>query len=492
MFSKPILLPANFRALDTKMVLREKESGSLALSNKLKARLCVKGYKQEYGIDYFETYSPVACQNALRIFITIMIHLNYEMDTVDVITAFLLADLKEEIYIKLPEGYPAKPQDKGKVLRLLKALYGTKQAPYSWNQTIDGYLKSLKFTAITSDRCIYVGWFKNIKCYLLLYVDDMIIASPNRSVMQSLKNIIHQKFPIRDNGPLKFFLNMHFDRDWDNKCIYIHQSTKIENIIKEFNITGHKQIPADPNIMLSKDMCPTDPLELQYMSKYPYKRAVGLLLYISLTSRPDIATAVSAVGRYAANPGRPHWNAVLHIMEYLNHTKEFHLKMGGKDNNLVLQAYSDADWAGETDQRKSRTGLCVFLGKSCVMWCSKLQTSIALSSMSAEYVALAATCVEVIWARSFLHEIGQIQNGPTTIYEDNKSCIDVASNGKQHPGLKAVDIRHHFVQERVIVKKDITLEKKSTTVMTADLFTKQLARNAFQRHRASLGLIKRK
>ena len=182
-----------------------------------------------------------------------------------------------------------------------------------------------------------------------------------------------------------------------------------------------------------------------------------------------------------------HWKAVIQILMYLKGNSKLALVLGGA-NPLTLHAYSDADWAGDTDRRRSRTGYCIFLGSSLIVWCSKLQLSTALSTMEAEYMALSATCQDVIWLRKLISEMGHRQNQATTVYEDNTSCMAVASSESYHPGIRHIDIRYHFIQDRITEIKDIALEYKPTGEMIADLFTKQLPFPAFSRHRHALGL----
>jgi len=263
-FSEPIDLPKGFKTLDTKIVLKLKEAEFKGAVRRAKARLCARGFKQVQGIDFFETFSPVASLDSLRIFLTIMATMDYEIDCVDVITAFLLANLQEEIYIEIPDGYPNKHLYQGKVLRLLKNLYGLKQAPMEWNSTIDTYLNIIGFKSIQSDHCIYVGNFSGEICYILHYVDDMLIATKSRSTIQLLKDAINNKFPIQDKGPVSFFLNMHIHRDRKARVITLHQQPKIEKLLSDARLTPEEKkliskvskIPASPDKFLSHDQCP--------------------------------------------------------------------------------------------------------------------------------------------------------------------------------------------------------------------------------------------
>jgi hypothetical protein len=210
----PQILPHGKTALGTKMVLKIKETADSTAPMDFKARLCVQGFRQVEGIDYHQTYAPVAAHNSLCVFLSIMTMLDYEIDCVDVVAAFLHAVLKEEIYIKMPDGYPCKPHEKNYAIRLQKTLYGLKQSPMEWNSTLHSFLVSIGFTNTQSERCIYTGIFQDKLCYLLLFVDDMLLCTPlgDRKTMVQLKERIHSKFPIKDKGPLEFFLNMHFKR----------------------------------------------------------------------------------------------------------------------------------------------------------------------------------------------------------------------------------------------------------------------------------------
>jgi hypothetical protein len=492
--SAPVDLPVGFKPLDTKMVLKRKEQETVNGPRRYKARLCCKGFRQAYGVNYFDTFAPVAAYNAVRIFVSMLASMDYEMDTVDVTTAFLHAPLKEEIYIKLPPSYSNKDKYPGKVLRLLKCLYGLKQSPMEWNAELNNFLISIGFEPTTIDPCIYTHKLKH--WYILIYVDDMILAVKTRQEMAELKNSIQERFPCSDKGPISIFLNIHFIRDRKERTIELFQPTKVSKVLKDPHLSPDdlktvgklRKTPACNNTVLTAEMSPTSPEEQTRMASKPYLSILGQVLYIAITTRPDIATAVSACGKFSKNPGNDHWLALLRILSYLNGTQDMRLHLGGIAASLVLETFSDADWAGDLDQRKSRSGYVVLLNKNPVIWSSKLQTTVALSSTEAEYIALSAATRDTIWSRILLGELGFEQTSPTTIYEDNQSCIKIAESKKSLPGLKHIDIRHHFIRDR-IANKDICLERKDTSEMIADIFTKQLTTTLFEKHRIQLRLI---
>ena len=237
-------------------------------------------------------------------------------------------------------------------------------------------------------------------------------------------------------------------------------------------------------------MCPKTQEEKQVMSQLPYRSILGQALYIAITTRPDIVPAVSACGKFAENPGQEHWNALLQILAYLHGTQHLSLELGNKAKDITLTAFADADWAGDLDKRRSRSGYIILCNDSPVIWSSKLQVSVALSSTEAEYVALAMTARDVIWCRTLLCELGFEQYNPTIIYEDNNSCINIAESPRKHPGVKHIDIRYHFIRDR-IASKEIALKRMPTLEMVADLFTKQLPTQSFEKHRRSIRMVGR-
>ena len=289
---------------------------------------------------------------------------------------------------------------------------------------------------------------------------------------------------------------MHIHRDRKARTITLHQQPKIEKLLSDARlipedkkcISKVSKIPASPDIILSHDQCPKDKDDPNAVDRTLFQSFVGMLLYIAITARPDLSTAVSSVARFSHNPGKAHWRAVLMILRYLQGTIRMRFQLGGTSKYPELRAYVDSDWAGDKS-RKSRTGFVIFLCGALVIWSSKLQKCVALSSTEAEYVAVTAAARFVIWARQFLQELGFEQPESTIICEDNKGCIDIAISSKAHPAIKHIDIRHHFIRERVQEIKDIKLEKVSTEVMVADLFTKQLPFPVFKRHRDKLQLL---
>jgi len=492
-FSSPCDLPIGFKPLDTKMVLKLKEPEGINIPRRHKARLCARGFKQEEGINYDFTFAPVAAYNSLRAFIAILASLDYEIHTVDVKTAFLHSFLKEEIYIDIPDGFPEAEmlRKQRKVLKLLKCLYGLKQSPKEWNQDLDHFISSLGFEACPSDQCIYVN--QKQKQYLLVYVDDIIIGTKTMSEMEALKSTINQRFEISDKGEISIFLNMSFQRNRSKRVIYLSQPSKIKKLLSDSRLDASEQViirtptklPACSNTILTSNMCASSDEETRIMAKKPYKSFLGQILFIAITCRPDISTAVSLCGRFAQNPGVKHWMALLRIAAYLISTQSLALELGGFCRNVSLEAYSDANWGGDTDNRRSRSGHVLLLNGSPIVWVSKLQQSVALSSTESEYVALSLCCQDVAWTRNLLDQLGFKQHEPTNVFEDNASCIKIAESKRQMPGVKHVEIRYHFVRD-MVQQGIVRLSPIGTTEMLADTLTKCLPVPVFVKHREAL------
>jgi hypothetical protein len=328
----------------------------------------------------------------------------------------------------------------------------------------------------------------------MIYVDDLLIGTKTTSEMEELKRMIKERLPITDKGPLTHYLNIWFERNRSKRTITLSQSIKISKLLNDPQLSKEdllvirkpRKTPASSNTILTFDMCPTD--KQSGDTFYPYRSILGQVLYIAITTRPDIVPAVSACGKFAENPGKAHWDALLQILAYLHGTQHLCLELGAVSKEITLSAYADADWAGDLDKRKSRSGYVVLCNDSPIIWSSKLQQSVALSSTEAEYVSLSLASREVIWCRTLLKELGFEQLNATVIYEDNDSCIKIANSPRKHPGIKHIDIRYHFIKDR-IESKEIILQRIPTTSMVADLFTKQLAVQLFEKHRDALRIV---
>jgi hypothetical protein len=444
---------------------------------------------QKEGIDYQETYAPVVRYGSLRLLLGLANTLNLEVHQMDVKTAFLNGDLKEEIYMTQPEGFISKGTE-NLVCKLNKTLYGLKQSSRAWYLKLHQFLVNQSFTKNLADYSVYSKQQDGTIFIISVYVDDILIACNKLEDLEHLKKQLKSNFEMKDLGELRWFLGMEVTRDRKAGTMKLSQAQYVKKILERFNMVECKEVatPLDPSVKLSKSMSPTITQEdLDKMRTSPYRSIVGSLMYAMIATRPDLAVSVGTLSRFLQNPGLQHWNQAKRVLRYLKATQDVGLEFKSKGTHLV--GYSDADWAGDIDTRRSTTGYLFYLGGALVSWNSKLQATVALSSTEAEYLALTAAVKEALWIRTFLHDLGIIDIKETPIFSDNQGCLALAKNPVYHGRTKHIDVRHHFIRDN-IEKGDIVVDYCQTDHMPADLLTKPLARTKFEEHKAKLGLTK--
>ncbi|KAM1074315.1 hypothetical protein ACFX2B_019087 [Malus domestica] len=306
-----------------------------------KARLVAKGYRQREGIDYEETFSPVAMIKSIRILLVIAAYHDYEIWQMDVKTAFLNGYLEEELYMTQPEGFVSK-SEKPKVCKLQRSIYGLKQASRSWNIRFDTEIKTFGFAQNEDDNCVYQKVVGEAVVFLVLYVDDILLFGNDTAVLSSVKVWLSKTFHMKDLGDASYVLGIKLYRDRSRKLIGLSQSMYIDKVLSRFQMEQSKKgfLPVGHGIHLSKSMEPKTPEEIRQMSCIPYASAIGSLMYAMICTRPDIAYAVSITSRYQSNPGSEHWIAVKTVLKYLRRTKDMFLVYGGTNNEAVGDCYS--------------------------------------------------------------------------------------------------------------------------------------------------------
>ena len=313
-------LPKGRKLVRTKWIYKIKRDKNGAIS-KYKARLVAQGFTQVEGVDYTETYSPVARLSTVRTILAIAALKGYDVHQMDVDTAFLYGELQEEIYVRPPVGYPCPP---GKVLRLNKALYGLKQSPREWNNNINQFIVSLGFVRSQSDPCVYRHADADGEVILVVYVDDIIIAGSSLDRINDVKQAFNKKYKMKDLGQLEFVLGVQVDINKDKGTIRLSQRQYVLDMLASFGLhdCNPSKTPLSAGTYLSRQDCPTTETGKREMEKYRYREAVGSLLWLANGTRPDIAFAVSQVAKFMSNPGKPHWAAVKSIMRYLKGSLE--------------------------------------------------------------------------------------------------------------------------------------------------------------------------
>eukprot|EP00253_Pinus_taeda_P025696 PITA_25696 len=439
-------LPKNKTPIGCKWLFKPKMDADGSIE-KLKARLDAKGYSQQEGIDFDDTFAPVAKLNTIRILIALATKCHWELHQLDVKSAFLNGDLKEEIHLVQPEGFVKQGQE-NLVCRLKKALYGLKQAPRSWYKNVDSFFLEYGFHRSLNDPNLYTRYNNQGQIILIsLYVDDMIITGDADDLIRGIKRLMAQAFEMKDLGSLHYRLGLEVCRDTGQT--FLTQGKHARNLLEKFGMDQCKSAatPLQENLKLSSDDGTKE------VDATMYRQLVGNLIYLT-TTRPDLAYSVSVLSQFMSKP---------------------------------LESFLDSDWAGNLDDRKSITGYTFSIGSEVIAWSSEKQSVVALSSCEAEYQALCATTCEAIWLRRLLNDAGKEQKNSTSIKSDNQSTIKLAHNRVFHKNTKHIDTQRHFIREKV-QSKEIIVEYYKTCDNVADIFTKPLARVKFELFRGMLGV----
>ena len=401
-------LPGDQKAVGSKWVFKVKTNADGSIE-RCKARLVAQGYSQQEGLDYDETFSPVVRSESVRSVIALAAMNNLRLHQMDITTAFLHGDLQEEVYMKQPEGFVAQLQE-NLVCRLKKSIYGLKQSPRCWNQALDAQLKEFGFKQSSNDPCIYVSTTDSM-LFLAVYVDDIVLAGKSQQTIAKVKADLGKHFRVKDMGELHYFLGVNVKQNFEAGKIWIGQPSYAQNVLEKFGLQNCK-LAATPVATGTKLLKATEDSEL--FDTTLYQSAVGMLLYLSGWTRPDITFAVSNVARFCSKPTKEHWVAVKHILRYLKGTINYGLMYSNNDeNDDTIIGYSDADWAGDANDRKSTSGYLFMMSGAPVSGKSKKQTCVALSTAEAEYVALAYVTQEVTWLRELFKDLHNEQTKPT-------------------------------------------------------------------------------
>lgn len=471
--------PPNRKILRGRWVFKLKR-GPAGEITRYKARWVVRGFEQREGIDYHETFASVVKPMSYKALFAIVAAKDWELEQMDVKTAFLYGDIDEEIYVEQPTGAE---DGTTRVCKLRKALYGLKQSPRLWNNTCLDFFKKLGYSPLTADMSVLT----NGQTYVAIYVDDLLLAGPSATEIADLKVKLNKRFQMSDLGPCSYYLGMKVTRDRPNRVLRLSQTGYIEEVLRKFDMDkcNPSKLPMDPHSKLfpteEGETCPAD-------RRTKYQSAVGSLMYAMLGTRPDIAYAVSVVSRYASNPNNSHFGAVNKIFRYLRGTAPLGLTFRG--DLKQLKGYTDADWGGDTGTRRSTSGYVYNIGSGAISWSSKRQPTVALSTCEAEYIGQTQAAKEAIWLKELLGQLNVNESeGPhvTVLYCDNLGAMALAKNPQFHARTKHIDIQHHFVREKV-AEGQIALQHVSTDQQVADGLTKPLPKDKFVLFRDTIGL----
>jgi hypothetical protein len=312
--------PPDRKPIGSKWVFKIKRhpDGSI---DKYKARLVAQGFSQRPGVDFTLIYAPVIRYDTLRIFLTIVACLDLELHSMDVVGAYLYGNLSSSsyVYMRMPPGF----EQKNKCLRLRRTLYGLKQSGYEWNKVFDDFIRTLGFHPLPNEPCLYMNQSEKGPIFLALYVDDILLAAKDVSAIDEIKQQLFAKFKMEDKGDASSILGMSITRDREKRTLSLSHSGSVLELLREHNQinANPRSIPMTANLILSKQDGPSNEEEEETMKRRPYQRIIGQLMYLALTSRPDINFSVCKLAKYVSNPGPRHWNALISVLRSQRYRK---------------------------------------------------------------------------------------------------------------------------------------------------------------------------
>ncbi|GJX65862.1 retrotransposon protein, putative, ty1-copia subclass [Tanacetum coccineum] len=394
-------LPPGCKTVGSKWLFKKKTDMN-GIVHVYKARLVAKGYTQLYGVDYEETFSPVADIRAIRILISIAAYYDYEIWQMDVKTTFLNGYLDEDIYMVQPE------------------------ASRSWNKRFDEEIKRFGFAQNLDEPCVYQKASRSNVTFLILYVDDIIIMGNHIPSLRSVKDYLGKYFAMKDLGEATFILGIKIYRDRSKRLIGLCQNAYMDKILKRYKMDNSKRghIPMQERLDLNKSQGAQTPKEVNRMKNVPYASVVGSIVYAVRCTRLDVAFAQNLTSRFQQNPGELHWTAVKNILKYLRNTKDMFLVYGGNPSTeLRVECYCDAEFETDRDDTKSQTGYVFILNGGATDWKSFKQSTTAMSVTESEYIAASEATMEAVWIRKFISGLGIVPtiNEPLNMYCDNSA-----------------------------------------------------------------------
>uniref|UniRef100_A0A834RK08 Retrovirus-related Pol polyprotein from transposon TNT 1-94 n=1 Tax=Sarcoptes scabiei TaxID=52283 RepID=A0A834RK08_SARSC len=436
------------KLLTTKWVFNLKLTDDNAIKA-FKARIVARGFKQKEGIDFDEIYSPVVDRSVIRLFLTLASKRRWKVNHIDFGNAFLNGKIDREVYVKPPAPY----HEEGKCWKLKKSLYGLKQSPKIWNQTLSDQLLKFGLTRSSFEPCLF--WSE--KLMIIVYVDDILISFNHQSDFDNFLSFLSNNengFIVKNLGPVNHFLGISITNV--DHVFYLNQEPYIKSLAEKFNIcAGSKEmIPLPSGILV--DESPTEK---------PIRELIGGLNYVAHWTRPDICAAVNLLSRKMHHPTKGAWKSCVQILRYLLSTSDWKLKLEGK--NEECEVYADADFVTDKESRASQSGIFIKIFGSPIAWSSNKQKCKSTSSSEAELIAASKAIKEATGFRNILNEVNESIKLPMTLFEDNKNCLHYLKNLCP----KHIDIDRKYNEDQILrgIIKPIYLESSK---QLADILTK--------------------
>lgn len=472
--------PANTKLMKNRWTYANKydEDGNLVGR---RARLVAKGFTQIPGVDYFETYASVVRYESLRMNLAIAAAKGMDAWQIDYVSAYLNSPTQVPIHMEQPEGYviaPTSPNSPEQVALVQKALYGTMDGANNWWKTLDEDMRGLGYYRSLADSSVRSRHVDGEVTITSTYTDDVTGISTTPEGGKIAREELGHTFKTKDLGDVKYILGIRVDRNREAGTISLSQRAYFERVLARYGMSDCKPAPTPLpfGVVLDKSQSPSTPEDHHYMKDKPYREVLGSVMYGEIATRFELAFATSKLSKYAINPGKAHWLALMHVLRYIKGTLDHKITYGGKGfTSLAPVGYVDSDFAADTDTRRSCGGYIFLQAGGPTAWGCQFQPTVALSTTEAEYMALSRAARQAIWMYSAMSEVGYPQTKPARLIGDNSGSISLTKNAKHNARAKHIDIRHHFIRERVEMG-DIAVEYVPSSENLADILTKPLGR----------------
>nr|GEW23764.1 ribonuclease H-like domain, reverse transcriptase, RNA-dependent DNA polymerase [Tanacetum cinerariifolium] len=434
-------LSKDHKAIGLKWVFKTKRDANGEIL-KHKARLVAKRYIQEHGIDFDEVFAPVARIETIRLILALAAYNKWEVHHLDVKSAFLHGDLKEEVYVSQPDGF-IKTKD---IRKCIQAVY----------------------TRIDKTSTLLIG----------VYVDDLIVTGTSKKEIKSFEYQMQEQFKMSDLGLLAYYLGIEVTQKWGE--ILIKQTGYATKILKDTRMLdcNDAKIPMEPELKLKKLS------KKKFIDPTEYRSIIGCLRHL-LHTRPDLSFPFGLLSRFMQEPQEQHMKAIKQVLRYIKGTKDYSITYGHDGNKI--QGYSDSSYGVNTQEGKGTTGIVFYFGNSSITWSTQKQGTVALSSCESEFIAATTAATQALWLKRLLSKITVFNEEKITIYMDNKSTITLMKNPVFHERSKHIDTKYHFIRE-CVEKEDLTVKHISEEQQRADILTKELPRICFVTMRQILGV----
>jgi hypothetical protein len=394
----------------------------------------------------------------------------------DVKTAFLNGVVEEEVYVEQPEGFEVGSRETH-VCRLRRVLYGLKQAPWAWSSRIDSYLREMGFQWSEADPNLYF-LAGEVPLILVLYVDDLFLTGDEQLIADCKANLVAE-FEMKDLGLMHYFFGLEV---WQQDGrFFLGQGKYTMEILCRFKMIDSRPM----SMLLVMNWRKIDASDSKTIDPIVYRQLIGSLMYL-VNTQPNIIFAVNSLSQFMVDPRRVHWIALKHVLRYLRGTVEYGL-LYDSNGAVRLESFTDVDWAGCVEDRKRTSGCCFSIGSGIISWFSRKQRSVTLSSAEAEYMAASLAACDALWLRKLLLGLFRQELEAIVIHCDNQSCIKLYENSVFHDHSKHTDIRYHFIKD-CVQRGALRLDYIHTDEQMADIFTKALSKQKFEKFRDQMGL----